>query len=64
MSETLHPETDDSPCLDDDGHHEFQSMVGSANWLTTLGRFDIAYAVNTFSKHSMQPRQGHLTGMI
>ena len=39
-------------------------MVGSANWLITLGRFDIAYSVNTFSRHSMQPRQGHLIGMI
>ena len=64
MSETLHPEIDASPYLDDDGHHKFQSMVGSANWLITLGRFDIAYSVNTFSRHSMQPRQGHLIGMI
>ena len=23
MSETLHPEIDDSPYLDDDGHHKF-----------------------------------------
>ena len=30
----------------------------------TLGRFDIAHAVNAYSRFSMAPRQGHLEGMI
>ena len=30
----------------------------------TLGRFDIAYSVNAYSRFSMQPRQGHLNGII
>ena len=64
MSETLHPEIDDSPTLDEVEHNKFRSIVGSANWLVTLGRFDIAYSVNAFSRHSMNPCQGHLTGMI
>ena len=49
MAESLHPEVDDSPFLDEGGHHKFRSMIGSANWLITLGRFDIAYSVNSFS---------------
>ena len=57
MSETLHPEIDDSPILNSIRHSQFRSLVGYANWLVTLGRFDIAYAVNTFSRFSMQPRK-------
>ena len=64
MAESLHPEVDDSPFLDEGGHHKFRSMIGCANWLITLGRFDIAYSVNSFSRHSMAPRQGHLNGII
>ena len=64
MAESLHPEVDDSPFLDEGGHHKFRSMIGCANWLITLGRFDIAYSVNSFSRHSMAPRQGHLNGIM
>ena len=64
MSEASHPELDDSPLLDDLDHSKFRSIVGSANWLVTLGRFDIAYAVNSLSRFSAKPRQGHLKGMI
>ena len=39
-------------------------MIGCANWLITLGRFDIAYAVNALSRHNMAPRQGHLKAAI
>ena len=64
MSETLHPELDDSPLLDSTRHSQFRSLVGCANWLVILGRFDIAYATNTFSRFGNEPRMGHLKGMI
>ena len=64
MAENLHPEIDDSPFLDATGHHRFRSMIGCANWLITLGRFDIAYAVNSLSRHNMAPRQGHLKAVM
>jgi hypothetical protein len=38
----------------------YKSLLGSANWIVTLGRFDIAYAVNTLSRYTMAPREGHL----
>ena len=38
----------------------FKSLLGSANWIITLGRFDIAYATNTLSRYSMAPRLGHM----
>ena len=39
----------------------YKSLLGSANWIITLGRFDIAYATNTLSRYSMAPRLGHMT---
>ena len=41
MSDLLHPEIDDSPLLDETRHSQFRSLVGCANWLVILGRFDI-----------------------
>ena len=38
-------------------------MVGSLNWLVTLGRFDIHYTVITLAHHMMIPRQGHMHAM-
>ena len=63
MAESHHPELDDSPLLNEADHTKFRSLIGCANWLITLGRFDIAYAVNAFSRFSQAPRQGHLDGM-
>lgn len=34
-------------------------MIGTANWISTLGQFDIAYALNTLSHYCMAPRKGH-----
>ena len=64
MSESLHPELDDTPFLGEIKHSQYRSLVGCANWLVTLGRFDIAYATNSFSRFSMQPREGHMKGII
>ena len=64
MSEILHPEIDDSNILDPERHLHFRSLVGCANWLVILGRFDIAYSANTFSRFSNDPRVGHLKRMI
>ena len=63
MSESWHPELDDSPMLNSEEHTKFRSMIGCANWLVTLGRFDIAYSVNTLSRFSQAPRKGHLEGI-
>ena len=64
MAEGAHPELDDSPLLSTIDHSKFRSLVGCANWLVTLGRFDVAYAVNALSRFSMAPRQGHLDAMV
>ena len=64
MSDLYHSEIDDSLLLTAEEHSKFRSLVGCATWLVTLGRFDIAYALNYLSRFSMAPRQGHLQAMI
>ena len=64
LAEIAHPEIDDSPLVNTRDYSKFCSLVGCANYLITLSRFDIAYATNSFSRFSMQPRQGHIKGMI
>jgi hypothetical protein len=39
-----HPELDESDLLPPDQISIYKSLLGSANWIITLGRFDIAYA--------------------
>lgn len=63
MNNEYHPELDDSPFLNALDATKFRGMIGSCNWLITLGRFDIHYAVNSLSRYSMQPREGHLKCM-
>jgi hypothetical protein len=63
MADAYHPETDDSPLLDPKSSSQFRALVGSANWIITLGRFDIAYAIQAMSRFNMAPRVGHLTAM-
>ena len=43
---------------------QYRSLTGCANWLVTLGRFDIANAIDTFSWFSMQPREVHTQDVI
>ncbi|MEM7375804.1 MAG: Ty1/Copia family ribonuclease HI, partial [Bacteroidota bacterium] len=64
MSEGDHPELDDSPLCTPDQASRYRSLIGSANWVITLGRFDIAYATQSLSRFSMAPRVGHLDRML
>ena len=64
MSESYHPEIDDSALLSEKQHGHYRAIIGSLNWLVTLGRLDIAYATNTLARFSMAPREGHLTAAI
>ena len=60
MNSDCHPELDSTPFLNELDATKFRGMIGSCNWLITLGRFDINYAVNVLSRYSIQPREGHL----
>jgi hypothetical protein len=63
FKENYHPELDTSPHCDEAKISKYKSLVGSANWAITLGRFDIAYAVSTLSRYTMAPCEGHFTAM-
>ena len=60
MEESYHPESDESELLDEKGQSLYRAIIGSANWLVTLGRFDLQYATNTLARFSHAPRLGHM----
>ena len=64
MHPDYHPEMDDSELLSPQGISVYRSFIGSANWVITLGRFDICYALNSLSRYLVAPRKGHLDAMI
>lgn len=54
------PELDTSELLQDDDIKLFQSLIGQAQWVIQVGRFDINVHVMSLSSFRMAPRQGHL----
>ena len=60
MAADAHPELDTSALLDPINASKYRALIGSANWLVTLGRFDIQFATNALARFSMAPREGHL----
>ncbi len=55
-----HPEEDESEILGDEQHTQYQMLIGMLNWIVTLGRIDIAFAVSSLSRFVACPRKGHL----
>jgi hypothetical protein len=60
FAESYHPELDETELLPPPDISKFKSLIGSGNWLITLGRFDIQFAISTMSQYSMAPRRGHM----
>jgi hypothetical protein len=55
-----HPELDTSELCTIEQVAHYQSMIGSLQWIVTIGRFDIHTAVMTMSGFRITPRIGHL----
>ena len=55
-----HPEEDSSPLLSEDQHTNYQMLMGILNWVTCLGRMDIAFAASSLSRFCASHREGHL----
>ena len=55
-----HPELDTSDELPPEDIKKYQSLIGSLQWLVSLGRLDIATAVMTMSGFRVAPRVGHM----
>ena len=64
MATNDHPETDDSGFLNAEDHSKYRMLVGSGQWAIILGRLDIMQAVQTMSRFSSAPKQGHLDRML
>jgi hypothetical protein len=64
MDKDYHPEADKSDLLDGTESSQYRGLIGSANWMITLGQFDLAYATSSLARYSMAPRKGHLKAMM
>jgi hypothetical protein len=64
MADTYHAEEDTTILLDPKQASVYRGLIGSANWIVTLGRFDVAFTVNNLARFSMAPRQGHFNAML
>ena len=60
VEENDHPELDPTAFLDEDGIQKYQSMIGSLQWLVSIGRWDIMTSLMSLSSFRAQPRIGHL----
>jgi len=55
-----HPEIDTSKFLETDETMIYQSLIGSMQWLISIGGFDIVSAVVSLSSFRTMPYRGHL----
>jgi hypothetical protein len=55
-----HPELDTSELCNEEQISQYQSVIGSLQWIVTIGRFDVHTAVMTMSGFRVAPRIGHL----
>ena len=51
FAEDYHPELELSELLSPPEISKYKSLIGSGNWLITLGRFDIQFAISTLSQY-------------
>jgi hypothetical protein len=63
MEQSYHPESDTTDLCTPREASIYRGLIGSANWMITLGRFDIHYTTGALSRFSMAPRQGHVAAM-
>jgi hypothetical protein len=64
MDTEYHPEVDESALCDPETLSKYRSLIGCANWIITLGRFDIAYAVSSLSRYQLAAREGHFQALM
>ena len=64
MDPEYRPELDETPLLALDDVSKYRMLIGSGQWVISLGRFDVMYAVVSLSRYSAAPREGHLKAMM
>ena len=63
MDPNFHPASDDSNLLINKDISKYRMMVGSFNWLVTLGQYGIHYDVCILARHMMILRQARMHAM-
>ena len=58
-----HAKLDTSDLCSPSHMSRYCSLLGSANWMITIGRFDINYVVNTLAQYCVAPCLGHLQAL-
>ena len=61
LASDYHPELDESPPLSPKIVSLYRGLIGSMNWMITIGRYDIASAPP--ARFNVSPREGHLAGV-
>ncbi len=56
-----HPEENESGILNNKEHRQYQSVMGMLQWIVSLCRMDICYAVSSLSRFCSCPREGHMS---
>jgi len=64
MDPLYHPETDTTELLGPEDVSKYRMLNVSRNWIVTLGRFDIHYAIGTLDRYLDIQREGHLKAML
>ena len=64
MDENYHPELDTSAFLAPKVASQYRGIIGSCNWLITLGRIDICYATHALARFAMAPRTEHFDAAL
>ena len=63
MAHEYHPESDETPLLESRMASLYRGLLGSANWMITLGRFDLCFATGALARFGISPREGHLRAL-
>ena len=59
-----HKDLDDFKFISEEDKAKYMLMIGTAQWLVTLERFDIDITVSTLSLYRAAPHKGHLKHMM
>ena len=59
-----HPELYSSPLMSEGKHHFYQHLVGMAEWMVQIGRFEIRFTVTSLNRFSAAPKEGHIKPLV
>ncbi len=57
MTSGEHPELDDTPILNDDGHKKYQKLIIMLTWIMTIGRQDVCHVTLSLARFVACPRK-------